>query len=174
MYTPFRQFRTATTGVASIEFALLSTVLLILFAGGFDLVYMVGARRDADRAAVLVAHAMATCPTSSCIPDLIYTYIKRETNALVRYPSAKIDLYMIQRQNGQIQTCNGTQKLLTDSDVIASAKNILQDNDVGTAVILTTTYTSILPNALMSYISASGVTYRRYAVDVMSNVGPLC
>ena len=167
-------FQRSQSGVAAVEFALISTVLLLLFAGGVDLVYMVSAKRDTDRASMLIAHAMATCSNSSCMSDLINSYAPRKANALIRYPNATVNLYVIQRQSGAIKVCSGTGQVLTDSDVLASAQKILRDDDVGSAVILTASFTSILPKALMSYISASGATYRRYTVDVMSNAGAAC
>lgn len=174
MRTPLQCFRTEQSGLASVEFALLSTVLLLLFAGGFDLVYMVSAKRDADRASTLLAHAMATCPSSSCMSALINSYSPRQANALVRYPNASLKLYMIQNQNGTIKPCSGTDTILTDAKIIASAKSVLRDDDVGSAVMLTTTYTSILPKALLSYISATGATYTGRTVDVMGNIGAVC
>lgn len=174
MHNPFPRFRTEQSGLASIEFALLSTVLLLLFAGGFDLVYMVSAKRDADRTSTLLAHAMATCPNSSCMSALINSYSPRQANALVRYPNASVKLYMIQNQNGTIKPCSGTDTILTDPKIIASAKSILRDDDVGSAVMLTTTYNSILPKALLGYISATGATYTGRTVDVMGNIGAVC
>ena len=173
MFTQFQRFRRAESGIASVEFALFSTVLMLLFAGGLDLVYMVSAKRDTDRASMLIARAMTSCSSSSCMSDLINTYVPREANALIRYPTATIDLYMIQRQSGNIQTCSGTQRVLTDADVITTAKNIMRDDDVGAAVVMTTTYTSFLPKALLGYIG-SGVSYRKYTVDVMGNIGSVC
>jgi Flp pilus assembly protein TadG len=167
-------FRACHSGVASIEFALLGTVLLVLFAGAFDLVYMVSAKRDADRASTLIAHAMATCSDSSCMSALVNSYSPRQANALTRYPNASISLYMIQNQSGTIKPCSGTDTTLTDSKIIASAKSILRDNDVGSAVMLTTTYTSILPKVVLGYISATGATYTGRTVDVMGNIGAVC
>lgn len=169
-----RRFRTEQSGLASIEFALLGSVLLLLFAGGFDLVYMVNAKRDADRASTLIARAMASCPNSSCMSALINSYSPRQANALVRYPNAAIKLYMIQDQNNVIKPCSGTDTTLVDASTIASAKTIMRDDDVGSAVMLTTTYTSILPKALMGYISATGATYTAHTIDVMGNIGAVC
>lgn len=169
-----KSFRREEAGVASVEFALLSTVLLLMFAGGFDLVYMVGAKRDADRASMLIAHAMATCPNSSCMSDLINTYLPRKANALIRYPNAAVELYMIQEQSNTIKPCSGTSTTLTDAALIASAKNLLRDDDVGSAVIVKTNYVSMFPNAILGYISASGVTYSGRTVDVMGNIGAVC
>ena len=174
MRNPPRPFRNEQSGSASIEFALLSTVLLLIFAGGFDLVYMVSAKRDADRASTLLAHALATCPNSSCMSTLINSYLPRKANALVRYPNASIKLYMIQRQNGTIKPCSGTDTILTDAKIITSAKSILRDNDVGSAVVLTTTYNSILPKALLNYASETGATYTGRTVDIMGNIGAVC
>lgn len=167
-------FRSSRSGVASIEFALLGAVLLLLFAGAFDLVYMVSAKRDADRASTLIAHAMATCSDSSCMSALINSYSPRQANAFMRYPNASISLYVIQNQNGTIKSCSGTDTTLTDGKIIVSAKNILRDGDVGSAVILTTAYVSILPNAILNYISATGASYTGRTVDVMKNIGTVC
>jgi Flp pilus assembly protein TadG len=174
MPRPFKCFRRDKTGVASVEFALLGTVLLLIFAGSFDVVYMVSARRDADRASMLIAHAMATCPNSSCMSELINTYLPRKANALIRYPTAPLDIYLIQNQNGTIKPCSGTSTTLSDDKLIASAKNLLRSDDVGSAVMMTTSYLSILPSALLTYISPSGVSYTGRTVDVMGNVGAVC
>lgn len=40
--------------------------------------------------------------------------------------------------------------------------------------MLTTTYNSILPKALLGYISATGATYTGRTVDVMGNIGAVC
>lgn len=174
MRMSLQRLRRSESGIASVEFALISSVMLLMFAGGYDLVYMVGAKRDADRASMLIARAMATCTNSSCMSDLINTYIQRKANALVRYPNASVDMYMIQRQSSQIQICAGTQRTLTDADVINTAKNIMQDEDVGSAVVMSITYKSILPVAFTSYISNSGVVYRKYTIDVMNHAGAVC
>lgn len=169
-----RHFCREESGVASVEFAILSTVLLLMFAGGFDLVYMAAAKRDADRASMLIAHAMATCPNTSCMSDLINTYLPRKANALVRHPNAEMEIYMIQNQDNVIKPCSGTSTTLSDAKLIASAKSLLRDNDVGSAVMMTTRHTSIFPHALLNYISSSGVTYSGRTVDVMGNVGSVC
>lgn len=169
-----RSFRRAESGIASVEFALLSTVLLMMFAGGFDVAYMVGAKRDADRASMLIAHAMATCSSSSCMSEFINTYLPRKSNALIRYPSAAIELYLIQNQSSTIKSCSGTSTTLTDSKIIASATSLLRTDDVGSAVILTTSYTSMLPNMVLGYIKSAGETYSGRTVDVMGNVGAVC
>ena len=174
MLVPRKLFFQEESGVASVEFALLGTVLLLMFAGGFDIVYMVAAKRDADRASMLIAHAMATCSNSSCMSDLINTYLPRKANALIRYPNATIEVYMIQNQSNTIKPCSGTSTTLTDAELIASAKNLLRDDDVGAAVMMKTNYTSILPTALLGYISPSGVTYSGRTVDVMGNIGGVC
>ncbi|GEP10750.1 TadE/TadG family type IV pilus assembly protein [Methylobacterium gnaphalii] len=170
MRNPFKCFRREQSGVASVEFALLSSVLLLILMGGFDLVYMVSAKRDADRASVLIARAMTSCSASSCVQDFIQSYLPREANALIRYPNASVDLYGIQYVGGQLKTCFGKDDSpLSDSAVIALAKTIMRDKDFGAAVTLTTTYTSILPKFLVGYISSAGASYSRYTVDVMRN-----
>jgi Flp pilus assembly protein TadG len=169
-----RLFRTNSSGAASVEFALISTVLLLLFVAGIDFVLLVSAKRDADRASMLIAHAMATCPNSSCMSDFIGKYSPRKANALVRQPSAALEMYMIQNQNGTIKPCSGIETQLTDSKLIASAKNVLRHNDVGSAVVMTTSYKSMFPNYLMGYISSSGISYSGRTIDVMGNIGSVC
>lgn len=157
------------------EFALLSTVLLLMFAGGFDIVYMVGAKRDADRASMLIAHAMASCPDSSCISTLGDIYQQRKANALIRYPNASVEYYMIQNQYNEINPCSGKLTTLTDTKLITTAKNILRHGDIGSAVLVKTNYVSMFPNAVSSYITSSGVTYSGRTVDVMRHIdGALC
>ena len=170
----FRPFLSDKTGIASVEFALLSTVVLLMFAGGFDIVYMVSAKRDTDRASMLIAHAMASCSNSSCMSDLINSYSPRRANALVRQSSATVEIYMIQKQDDVIKSCSGTKTTLADADLITTAKNLLRNNDVGSAVLIKTSYNSILPNAVLSYISPTGVTYSGRTVDIMGNIGPVC
>lgn len=176
---PFRSFRREESGVASIEFALLGTVLIVMFTGGFDLVYMISAKRDTDRASMLIAHAMATCPRSSCMSDFINTYLPRQKNALVRYPSASIELYMIQyfkigNQLPELKPCSGTNTTLNDEKLKVTAKSVLKINDVGSAVLVKTKYTSLFPYAVGKYISSGTQEYEGRTVDVMANIGSLC
>ncbi|KTS28746.1 hypothetical protein NS228_07935 [Methylobacterium indicum] len=167
-------FLRSVRGTASVEFAVISSLALLMFMGTHDIVFMVNTKRDVNRASVVIARAMSTCSSSSCMSDLIDAYIKRRANTFVRYPGATIDMYMIQRSGGTVKVCSGTRTTLTDADVIASAGNIMRDGDIGAAVIISSTYTSVLPRFVKTYISPSGVSYRGYAIDVMTNANAIC
>lgn len=174
MPTRLDTFLRSSRGTASVEFAILGSLALLIFAGTHDIVFMVNTKRDVDRASVVIARAMSTCPNSSCMSALIDTYITRRANAFMRYPTATIDMYMIQKSSGSIQVCSGTRTTMTDADLLASAGTILRDGDIGAAVVITSTYTSVLPAFVKSYISPSGVSYRGHAIDVMVNASAVC
>ncbi|KMO37652.1 TadE/TadG family type IV pilus assembly protein [Methylobacterium aquaticum] len=170
----FDRLLRANRGTASVEFAMISSVLLLMFIGTQDIVFMVNMKRDVDRASVVIARAMSTCQNSSCMSDFIDSYITRRANTLVRYQRATIDMYMLQKSGGSIRVCSGTKTAMTDTDVLSSAGTIMRDGDIGAAVIITSTYSSVLPNFVKTYINRSGVTYRGYAIDVMTNASAIC
>ncbi|BAQ45349.1 Flp pilus assembly protein TadG [Methylobacterium aquaticum] len=167
-------FVRGSRGTASVEFAVISSLALLMFMGTHDIVFMVNTKRDVDRASVVIARAMSTCQNSSCMSDMIDAYIKRRANTFVRYPSATIDMFMLQKNGGSVKVCSGTRTALTDADVLASAGNIMRDGDIGAAVIISSTYNSVLPGFVKTYISPSGVSYRGYAIDVMTNANAVC
>ncbi len=168
------RFLRSRRGTASVEFAIVGSLALLMFAGTHDIVFMVNTKRDVDRASVVIARAMSTCQSSSCMSDLIDAYITRRANTLVRYPKATIDMYMIQKSNGSVKVCSGTRTTMTESDLLASAGSILRDGDIGAAVVITSTYTSVLPAFVKAYISPSGASYRGHAIDVMTNASAIC
>ncbi len=168
------RFLRSRRGTASVEFAIVGSLALLMFAGTHDIVFMVNTKRDVDRASVVIARAMSTCQSSSCMSDLIDAYITRRANTLVRYPKATIDMYMIQKSNGSVKVCSGTRTTMTESDLLASAGSIMRDGDIGAAVVITSTYTSVLPAFVKAYISPSGASYRGHAIDVMTNASAIC
>lgn len=175
-----KRFLASESGIASVEFGLFFTILLVLCTGSFDIVYMISARRDADRASMLATRVLVTCPNTTCILDTMDKYYKRRANVLWRYPEAEVGISMIERISGAIILCSGTGKTL-DADVKATAMNLFRDDDVGAAVTIKAPYTSIMPkelfgpNGVLKYMSTTGkVSYRAYTVDVFANNGKVC
>ena len=59
------RFRAARDGAIAVEFALISTVLLTLFAVTLDLSFMFYAKRDAERASTFLTHTLTSCPANT-------------------------------------------------------------------------------------------------------------
>ena len=173
-------FRSAREGAVAVEFALISTVLLALFAVVLDFSIMFYAKRDAERASTLLAHTLTSCPANTttntllawrgtdCVTATMNLLKDRIPNVLVNFPDVTFGMASIQRVGDVIRMCPGNMTYL-ESDMQTSALAVLKDKDAGALAYLTITYKPFLPNLIAQYMMGSSTTFREYTVDVRGN-----
>lgn len=175
-----REIRSAQEGAIAVEFALISTVMLTLFAVALDFSFMFYARRDAERASTLLAHALTSCPANTttnttlawrgtdCVTATMNLLKDRMPNVLVNFPDVTFGMASIQRVGTAIRMCPGNMTYL-ESDMQSSALALLKDNDAGALAYLKITYKPFLPGLISAYVTGSGTTFRQYTIDVRGN-----
>jgi hypothetical protein len=174
------RFRAARDGAIAVEFALISTVLLTLFAVTLDLSFMFYAKRDAERASTFLTHTLTSCPANTttntalawrgtdCVTATMNLLKDRMPNVLVNFPDVTFGMASIQRVSGAIRMCPGNMTYL-EGDMQTSALSVLKDNDAGALAYLTITYKPFLPQLVYTYLSSSSAIFRQYTVDVRGN-----
>ena len=179
-------FRDARDGAVVVEFALISTVLITLFAASLDLSYMIGAKRDSERASALMVRTLSSCPPqgsgvaatwkgTDCVKNTIDLLNARVSNLIVTFPDATFGAVPFQRKSGAIKMCAGTMTYL-ETDMLASALSTLKDDDVGALVYLKVPYYPFLNQSISTFAlgatsnpDTSTTTYRQYSIDVQGN-----
>jgi Flp pilus assembly protein TadG len=155
---PIRWFAKEASGAAAIEFALIATVLVALFGGAVDLIDEQTRRREVDRVAVEVAEAVARCPDSDCVRQNIQVLIEKRDAILGETPGGVLGVAEVTRTGNLIIVLQGSMTYLPD-DLKTEALAVLEDKDVGIAVLLSYQY-----DPLVGLFPESSKTIRRYAV----------
>ncbi len=131
------------SGIASVEFAMITAVLLVLLAGALDVYHMVTSRRDAERIAVEVVQTLAACSSSPCVLQAGMTLAANQKNAFLTSVAPTISWSYVSRVNDKILVSFGNMTYLP-ADVESAAKVALPgNNDNGVCSIVTTRIDSI-------------------------------
>ncbi|MEA1834042.1 hypothetical protein U8607_18290 [Methylobacterium durans] len=164
-------------GGLGVEFALLASILLVVFGGVIDLVSLSGKTREMERSSTHVAAILTSCPrqgSDGCLSRTMQDYRDRKANALVGLPSAaSVGIAQISRVRGALHVCAGPMTYL-DADVAQAAQSVLADGDTAIVVVIQADYRTLLPGIARAFMSQTGRTLRRWTISVYDSQAVSC
>lgn len=132
-----------TSGAASIEFAVIAMVLLVMMSAAFDLSRVVVAQRDASRASVELAQTLASCVTSSCILTAGQSVMDAKASIYGNTPGLSSNWVYVSRKSNTVVVSFGNMTYLP-SDIRNKALSTLEDNDSGVCTLITYDFKSTI------------------------------
>ncbi|GJD62420.1 hypothetical protein [Methylobacterium frigidaeris] len=162
----------------AVEFALLATVLLTLFAGLIDLIQISAITRDIERSSTQIGTLIASCSRSSdqsCTTNTMNTYMARQANALIRYSQNQptVSMAQISESNNTLKICAGNMTYL-ESDILASALALMADKDNAIVVVIQIKYAALFPLISRYFTGSTGYTIRGWTTTVHSSGSNVC
>lgn len=172
------RFRRSGRGSVAVEFALLTTSLLTLFAGLVDFIQISTITRDIERSSTQIGSLIASCSRSSdqsCTTNTMNAYIARQDNALVRYSQNRptISMAQVSESNGALKICAGNMTYL-ESDVSASALALMADKDNAIVVVIQIQYVALFPVISRLYTGIASSTIKGWTTTVHSSGSNVC
>lgn len=155
-----RRLARGESGAAALEFGLIAPILVVLAGGVIDLVDEQTRRREVDRISVEIAEALASCPTTDCVRKGVNDIIAGSAVVLDEAPGGTVGTAEITRSGSTLVVLQGSMTYLPD-DVKTEALAVLEDQDVGIAVVVNYTY-----KPMFGMISPGNKTVRRFAVGL--------
>jgi Flp pilus assembly protein TadG len=146
------------SGAAALEFAVIVSVILALLGGAVDLIDEQTRRREVDRIAVEVAEALARCPDTDCVRKGVQGLIDKSAVVLDEAAGGSMGTAEVARSGDVVVVIQGSMTYLP-TDVNDEVKAVLEDQDVGIAVLVNYTY-----KPLIGLLSPDTKTIRRFAV----------
>jgi Flp pilus assembly protein TadG len=133
------------SGVAALEFALLSTGLFVMLSGAVDITQTVSIQRDLNRVASEIAMVLAACPNEACVDLTIQSVMDRKVNIAPQLGTIQLGMARFKEKNNQIDgnSMGGTMTYLP-TDMNTRALTLLNDGDSGVAVLATFTHRPII------------------------------
>ncbi|WP_336488855.1 TadE/TadG family type IV pilus assembly protein [Methylobacterium nigriterrae] len=165
-------------GGVAVEFAIVATILIAILAGLVDLVTISSINRDIERSSTQIAALLTSCTRSSdqsCLTNTINLYLNREANVLVRYDPNKVrvSIAQISEASGALRICAGNMTYL-DSDVSASALNLLGDKDNAIVVLIQIDYTALFQSITRAFTGSAVSSLRGWTTAVQSSGSNVC
>lgn len=131
------------SGLAAVEFALISTGMFAMLSGAVDLTQTITIHRDLNRLVAEIAQVLAACPDETCRNVTIQSINERRANVAPKFASMQLGMAHFDRTNGKIDPIRGTMTFLP-ADMNAQALSMLADKDKGVAVLATYTHQPII------------------------------
>lgn len=142
---PRRDIVRDQSGVAAIEFALISTAMFAMLSGAVDLTQAITIQRDLNRVAAEIAQVLAACPKEDCVDRTIQSILARRGNIAPNLPTMQLGMARFKEVNNQIDgnSMGGTMTFLPP-DMNTRALALLANDDSGIAVLATYTHQPII------------------------------
>jgi len=131
------------SGVAAIEFALISTGMFAMLSGAVDLTQAITISRDLHRLTAEIAQVTTACPDLSCRRNVLLSPNERRANIAPQLATMVASTAYFGKVNNAIVNMEGSMTDLT-SDLKAQALALLQNGDNGVAVQITYTHRPII------------------------------
>lgn len=162
-------------GSVTIEFALLMVFLLMVAAAGTDLANISSLNREIERSTTQIAAAIASCPIAQqgCVQQTRTDYLARQANTLIRFSSVQLTIMQVVKNADAIRVCVGNGTYL-DSDIMANARSVLDDGNLGVVVVISTTYLPFLPVFTKLFIGGTSTNLSGHTIAVSHIYAPIC
>lgn len=172
------RFRRSARASVAVEFALLATILLMLFAGLVDFIQISTITRDIERSSTQIGSLIASCSRSSdqsCTTNTMNAYMARQANTLVRYSQNQptVSMAQISESNNAIKICAGNMTYL-ESDVSSGALALMSDKDNAIVVVIQIKYVALFPLISRLFTGTTGTTLRGWTTTVHSSGSSVC
>lgn len=131
------------SGVAAVEFALISTGMFAMLSAAVDMTQMITIHRDLGRLTAEIAQVLAACPSQTCRNDAILSINDRRANIAPQLDGVQLGMAHFDRTNDKIDPIRGTMTYLP-ADINAQALAMLANGDSGVAVQATYTHKPII------------------------------
>jgi Flp pilus assembly protein TadG len=133
------------SGLAAVEFALISTAMFAMLSGAVDLTQAITIRRDLNRLTAEIAESIAiSCKgASGCSISAMDAIRARQANIAPKLATVQLGMATFLKKNNRADDIVGTMTYLpTDMNTDAMAR--MQEGDRGVAVLATYTHTPII------------------------------
>jgi Flp pilus assembly protein TadG len=172
------RFRRGEGASSAVEFSLLATTLLLLFAGLIDFIQISTITRDIERTSTQIGNLIASCARSSdqsCTTNTMNAYMARQANTLIRYSQNQptVSMAQISESNNALKICAGNMTYL-ESDVSSSALALMSDKDNAIVVVIQIKYVAMFPLISRMYTGTTGTTIRGWTTTVHSSGSSVC
>lgn len=172
------RFRRSERASVAVEFALLATTLLLLFAGLIDFIQISTITRDIERTSTQIGSLIASCSRlsdQSCTTNTMNAYMARQANTLVRYSQNQptVSMAQISESNNALKICVGNMTYL-ESDVSSSALTLMSDKDNAIVVVIQIKYVALFPLISRLFTGTTGTTLRGWTTTVYSSGSSTC
>ncbi|WP_171069991.1 hypothetical protein [Methylobacterium terricola] len=162
----------------TVEFALVGTVLALLFAGIIDLFQFSTITRDVERSSAQIANLIASCSRSSdqsCTTNTMNTVIAKQANAMIRYYRSGLVMSMAQisESNNTLKVCAGNMTYL-EPDVAASALAQMADKDNAIVVVVQIRYVAMFARVSQVFTGSASSIIRGWTTVVNSSGSNAC
>ncbi|MDR7039437.1 MULTISPECIES: hypothetical protein [Methylobacterium] len=175
--TGWRAGLASREGGLAVEFALLASIILLVFGGLIDLVSLVAKTREMERSSTHVAAILTSCPrqgSDGCLNRTMQDYRDRKANALLGLPaSATVGIAQISRVRGALNVCSGPMTYL-ETEVAARALSVLADGDTAIVVVIQSDHRTLLPGIARLFMSRTDRTLRRWTISVYDSQAVSC
>ncbi|CAN7293540.1 hypothetical protein LJR090_002129 [Bosea sp. LjRoot90] len=133
------------SGVAAIEFALISTGMFALLSGAVDVTQAITIQRDLNRFTVEVAQAIAaSCKgTSGCAISAMEAVRLRQATIAPKLATMQVGMANFEKRNNRVEDIVGTMTYLP-TDMNTTAMATMANGDRGVAVLATYTHQPII------------------------------
>lgn len=162
---PRRDLIRDQSGLAAVEFALISTAMFAMLSGAVDVSQAVTIKRDLDRLTVEIAQVLAACASEGCVVGAIQSINARKANIAPQLGAIQLGMVGFRKKNNQIDgnSVGGTMTFLP-ADMSARALALLNEGDSGVGVLATYTHQPII----LGLADDWGFTTKNFSASVVT------
>lgn len=132
------------SGLAAVEFALLSAGMFMFLSGAVDVINTITIHRDLDRFTAEAAQVLASCKGApACAIATMDAINTRRTNIAPKLGTMQLGMAYFDKANNRLENMGGTMTYLP-SDMNSQALSMLANGDKGVAVLATYTHQPII------------------------------
>lgn len=154
------------SGVAAVEFALISAGMFMLLSAAVDMTQMITIDRDLDRVTAEAAQVVAACPDIACRRDVFLGLQSHVANIAPQLATMRITGAYFGRKGNLITNMEGpmTDLQVEKVNLKPKALAVLQDGDKGVAIYASYTHRPII----LGFAQKWGFTTMNFASDVVT------